>query len=387
MPGAIVHLLVAKQVMDSLPALKSPDMGQVYAGVLGPDAIHAKADYQRQDKKATHLRQGIMDGDFHKDSKQEIFRSRLAAFVDQHIHGGKNDLDWYIGYYIHLVTDEVFLKTIRPTFIDRYRRRGYPEDPNLFKLMRDETRAIEAGLSQKSREKEGIIRLLQAFDRDPSYMLLNAEMLRRSREWTLETKLLNPTLGQASHILLEADFLSFIEVASQEVTSRLKKILEERKQKKSLLYVSGPPCAGKSSVSKALVALDIDLDYIYGDDAWSQYPDMDFNDRLAQTNEDLLRRLKSLSSPPLLLEWVPSYGSFVDQMKMICHERDIDFHHMVLTAPRPVLEARKMKRDNNKDLGPLNLRSYETLDGIDLIDTSTCSIESIVSRAREILGI
>ncbi len=55
MPGTITHLLVAKKVIDKLERDVIKNHGLFYAGTLAPDAIHAKSDYKREDKKKTHF--------------------------------------------------------------------------------------------------------------------------------------------------------------------------------------------------------------------------------------------------------------------------------------------------------------------------------------------
>lgn len=155
---------------------------------------------------------------------------------------------------------------------------------------------------------------------------------------------------------------------------------------KQLIYVSGPPCAGKSSLCKALVKEVIDLHYILGDDYWNLNNGYDFSERSKKTNEDILSSLKNMTSNLLLLEWVPSYGPFVENLKSICEVMGFEFTHIIIYAPREVLERRKLERDGNMDLGPLNLDKYKTLNDVMLFDSSKTRSDIIIKECVKILN-
>lgn len=158
-----------------------------------------------------------------------------------------------------------------------------------------------------------------------------------------------------------------------------------KNKRKKLLYISGPPCAGKTTISKELLKRVKALNYMIGDDFWLQNESYDFDIRLARTNQDIISSIEKMSLNTNLLEWVPSYGPFVDKIRNICESRGYKFTHIIITASSDVLRARKLQRDGNMDLGPVDLEKYATLRNARKYDTSVTSLESIVSECMSVL--
>lgn len=148
---------------------------------------------------------------------------------------------------------------------------------------------------------------------------------------------------------------------------------------KRLLYISGPPCAGKSTVSKALLRELKSTQYILGDNVWTQNEQHDFIERIEKTNQDIISSIQMMTSNKVLLEWVPSFGQFIENLRSICEIKEYEFIHIVITAPKDVLEIRKFNRDGNIDLGPVDLDKYADLENVILFDSSIESVDAIVS--------
>lgn len=153
-----------------------------------------------------------------------------------------------------------------------------------------------------------------------------------------------------------------------------------RKEKQQLVYVFGPPCSGKSSLCSELIDNLSMYKYIMGDDYWITNEQEDFKARSQKTDEDILSLVSTITSNLILLEWVPCYGSFVDTLKDICKVKNYEFIHIIVYAPKEILEKRKLKRDGNIDLGPLNIEKYETSKDVKIFDTSL-----IVSKCLDML--
>jgi adenylylsulfate kinase-like enzyme len=154
---------------------------------------------------------------------------------------------------------------------------------------------------------------------------------------------------------------------------------------KQLIYISGPPCAGKSTVSKELIRRLSSIEYILGDDFWMQNEHYNFDVRLKKTNQNIVARVENIALSNILLEWVPSYGPFVDNIKNITNNLKYEFIHIVITAPKEVLEKRKLMRDGDSDLGPIDLDKYITLKNIHLFDSSILSVDRIATECINIL--
>ena len=151
------------------------------------------------------------------------------------------------------------------------------------------------------------------------------------------------------------------------------------------IYVSGPPCAGKSTFSREVVKEVKKNEYIIGDDYWMQNDQYDFNTRSKKTNQDIISSVNSISSNSIILEWVPCYGPFVDCLKDICKKKGYEFIHIIVYAPVEVLKERKLNRDGNMDLGPLKIEKYQNLNNVILIDTSLEPLSLNVSKCVNML--
>lgn len=158
-----------------------------------------------------------------------------------------------------------------------------------------------------------------------------------------------------------------------------------RKSKKQFIYVSGPPCGGKTSVCKEIIKNRQQYKYVLGDDYWIKNSQLDFVSRLQATNRHILSSIKDNLSTAILLEWVPSYGTFVDDLKNYCKKENYDFVHILIYAPLEVLEKRKLKRDGNMDLGPIDINQYKKLKDVILFDTDQESLIYVVNQCLTIV--
>lgn len=117
MPGAITHIAIADKIIELIGDNKFNNISLFYCGSIGPDAIHARPGFNREDKKRTHLRDGIRDCEFSDDKNQELFHSRVRDFINDRITDGNKYNDFLKGYVVHLLTDEIFMKTVRQEYI------------------------------------------------------------------------------------------------------------------------------------------------------------------------------------------------------------------------------------------------------------------------------
>lgn len=126
------------------------------------------------------------------------------------------------------------------------------------------------------------------------------------------------------------------------------------------------------------------IQHVRGDDCWTMYPALPFEERVAKVNQYILAALGDSASSDVLCEWVPCRGPFVAQLYDICVSLNRQFLHVILTAPVPVLRSRKRKRDGDEDVGPYvatapnERKVYETL-VFDTEQEKTSRIEDEVS--------
>lgn len=117
MPGSITHIAIADKIIELIGDERFDNIPLFYCGSIGPDAIHARPGFCREDKKRTHLREGIRDADFLKEENQELFHNRVKRFIDERIIPGNKYNDFLKGYVVHLLSDELFMKTVRLEYI------------------------------------------------------------------------------------------------------------------------------------------------------------------------------------------------------------------------------------------------------------------------------
>jgi hypothetical protein len=154
---------------------------------------------------------------------------------------------------------------------------------------------------------------------------------------------------------------------------------------KTCTYISGPPCVGKSTVTMAVQHSVPGIQLVRGDDYWTKFSVLPFEERVAKVNQSILAALRDSASSDVLCEWVPCRGPFVAQLHDICASLNRRFLHVALTAPVPVLKGRKRTRDGDEDVGPdvapppREQRGYETL----VFDTEKEKISRIADEISD----
>ncbi|MDF2537818.1 MAG: hypothetical protein K0S76_839, partial [Herbinix sp.] len=113
MAGIFVHLVIAREIIKQLPKGVISEEDLFYAGSIAPDAIHAREGFVRAEKKHTHLRDDIPDMDFGMTENLALFHKRVSDFIINCTDEKDDLLDLYRGYVVHLLTDELFMLTVR----------------------------------------------------------------------------------------------------------------------------------------------------------------------------------------------------------------------------------------------------------------------------------
>lgn len=132
MAGIVAHLVIAREIIKRLPKNTIKNEALFYAGSIAPDAIHAREGFVRADKKHTHLRDDIPDKDFTQCEYLSLFHNRVAKFIEEHREREDGFLDLYRGYVVHLLTDELYLLTIRQEFVECMEQQGIVQSDKAF---------------------------------------------------------------------------------------------------------------------------------------------------------------------------------------------------------------------------------------------------------------
>ncbi len=117
MPGTIIHIAIADKIIELLGDEKFDNIPLFYCGSIGPDAIHARPEFSKEDKKRTHLCEEIEDVEFYTKENQKLYHERVNNFIGERIIEGNKYNDFLKGYVVHLLSDELLMKTIYPEYI------------------------------------------------------------------------------------------------------------------------------------------------------------------------------------------------------------------------------------------------------------------------------
>lgn len=124
MAGSVEHMAVAVELLREDQRkqgsfLKLKDPVHFVLGNLAPDGIMSRKGYVRSMKMHTHFRDGIPDWEFTREDHQKVFHQRILSFCAQMLLEPALDRDLYLGYVTHILTDEIFMKTIRQEFMEK----------------------------------------------------------------------------------------------------------------------------------------------------------------------------------------------------------------------------------------------------------------------------
>jgi len=108
MPRTITHLVIADKICHAL-GKEIENILLFFGGNIAPDAIHAKKDYQRLDKKRSHLCEGIRSYGYGYPEVAELFQNRINEFIENYYLPAEEEKDLYLGYLVHLLADELYL--------------------------------------------------------------------------------------------------------------------------------------------------------------------------------------------------------------------------------------------------------------------------------------
>ncbi len=187
MAGTATHLAIADRIYE-LIGNRITDPALFYSGNIAPDAIHAKPGYQRSDKKRTHLTENISGGDFQDPEKLSIFHERVNSFIDTYYDPNDKFSDLYLGYIIHLITDELFNIHIRKQLSKCMERDGIKEgDPLFARGILSDIESVDHMVVKKYPFKEEAKQLLNAvWDYEIKDYISSAE-INSSKWWTINT--------------------------------------------------------------------------------------------------------------------------------------------------------------------------------------------------------
>lgn len=215
MAGVMVHLAVA-DVLTEFIEIKNKEM--FYTGNISPDCIHSRVNYCRDMKKHTHLKDEMFDWELMDKNNLKAYHKKLSEFTHKFCNRDNEDFELFLGYYIHLITDEMFVRTVRQEFARESEKRGiYQTDKEFFNEIMRDINGTDSIFAEKYPYNIDIPSFLEAKGFDAFYV--TAEETELSKKWILENFYKRKSFEGSQFITYER-MLDFISEAVSEILKR-----------------------------------------------------------------------------------------------------------------------------------------------------------------------
>ena len=113
MSFTMTHLAVAKRVNDKLGIVK--DLPSFFLGAVAPDAVHMRENFNGDMKVSSHY---SVEGDYWGQvANADIWRQQSFAYIES-LRDSSNR-DFYLGYFIHILTDAYNHDKMWLPFVDK----------------------------------------------------------------------------------------------------------------------------------------------------------------------------------------------------------------------------------------------------------------------------
>ncbi len=222
MPGCMVHIAVADKIAAGRLGADMAEPEQFLAGNIAPDAIHAREGFTRDMKRHTHLKDGIHDKDFLSGENTKAFYQRLENFIEKYCRRKQEKHDLYCGYVSHLLTDRLFIETVREDFVRDMKKLGVEQnDMEFFRKISFDLDNIDARISAEYKFENQPAAMLRKADCCDIGDLLAADEVKRSRGWVLWNFFSGGKQYETPVFIPYEKVMDFIETAAVQVSERL----------------------------------------------------------------------------------------------------------------------------------------------------------------------
>lgn len=223
MAGTVEHLAIARELAIRWKP-ERPDL--FIAGNICPDGIMARKQYQRPMKMHTHFRDGIPDYEFSQPEHLALFHQRIRDFVEQAYNSAVDDKDLYLGYLTHILTDEIFMLTIRPEFMEKIAVLGLTDrDAETFRYFTYDVNQIDYRLAREYPGMNEIYKVLKTIEPYEIKSMITSEELTSSREWILDFFFENAPAPEEPVYYTYDRALLFIRETVQGIEGRIKEYI------------------------------------------------------------------------------------------------------------------------------------------------------------------
>ncbi|MCL2774491.1 MAG: zinc dependent phospholipase C family protein [Oscillospiraceae bacterium] len=234
MPGTATHLAIADKIYFILGGDVIKNLPLFFGGNIAPDAIHAKKDYQRIDKKRSHLCEGIRSYGYGYPEVAKLFRDRVNEFIENYYMNANGDKDLYLGYIVHLLADELYLLNVYKHLEEHLINNGVnPNEPDFRKNLADSVNnsgykdiwgkignAYEISIHEYQ-FKQNVADVLEAA---PDYEVKNyitMDEIKTSKHWVIDTVVKNEP-AQDNVMNRDRDIaIEFLDFTAEDIIARL----------------------------------------------------------------------------------------------------------------------------------------------------------------------
>jgi hypothetical protein len=222
MAGVITHMVVAREIIKRLPKDTIREESLFYLGNLAPDAIHAREGYVRAFKKHTHFRDDILDADFERPENRQLFHKRLADFIAKNKDRADGLFDLYLGYAAHVLTDELFMLTVRKEFCEVMEDQGIAQtDPGFFENIVGDMNRNDILLVRDYEDIEEVKEKLLQVTIHPIENYISVQEMKDCMDWMIRRHFYEEDKPEQTVHISYQRILSFIREAAEYVISKL----------------------------------------------------------------------------------------------------------------------------------------------------------------------
>jgi hypothetical protein len=222
MAGVITHMVIAREILKLLPEGTIRDRGLFYLGNLAPDAIHAREGYERAHKKHTHFRDDILDKEFEQDENLALFHKRLADFILLNRYRKDGLLDYYRGYVVHILTDELFMLTVRKEFCAVMEEQGIAQnDKRFFDYIVTDMNRNDFLLVDNYEGSSEIRQFMEQVPIFPITDYLSEREISESRDWLVQRHYIEKHQALAPCFISYERLWQFIRMATETIITKL----------------------------------------------------------------------------------------------------------------------------------------------------------------------
>jgi len=148
MAFTMAHLYIAKNIYEKIPdIIKIKDLSQFYLGTIAPDAVHNRADYISDYKRASHLCVG--DEPWGMVTNNDEWIANVLNFFCK--NKNSDNFDFISGYCVHILTDIYNNIAVWIPFKQKYQ---YKPGKGYGNLYHQESETVDIELALKHENKK-----------------------------------------------------------------------------------------------------------------------------------------------------------------------------------------------------------------------------------------